>query len=100
MAFKTGLRLPVSMRDVFPHGCYLVPDSITEAMDYNEATHTRSPARTSRPASRSIPARSPTWRAAPARWWSRSWPTRCPSHRNAVSCHADDLLHLACGVLG
>ncbi len=45
MAFKNGLRLPVSMRDVFPHGCCLVPDSITEAMDYDEATRMRSPAR-------------------------------------------------------
>ncbi len=44
MAFKNGLRLPVSIRDAFPHGCCVVPDSITEAMDHNEATHTRSPA--------------------------------------------------------
>ena len=44
MAFKNSLRLAVSTRDVFPHGCCLVPDSITEATDCNEATHTRSPA--------------------------------------------------------
>jgi hypothetical protein len=45
MAFKNGSRLPVSMQDAFPHGCCLVPDSITEAMDYDEATRTRSPSR-------------------------------------------------------
>jgi hypothetical protein len=32
------------MADVFPHGCHLVPDSITEAIDYDEATGRRSPA--------------------------------------------------------
>jgi hypothetical protein len=42
---KNGLRLPVSMADAFPHGCCLVPDSITEAMDYDEATRSRSPSR-------------------------------------------------------
>ena len=38
MALNTGKRLPVSMQDAFPHGCHLVPDSIVEAMDYDEAT--------------------------------------------------------------
>jgi hypothetical protein len=32
------------MHDVFPHGCHLVPGSITEAQDYDEATGRRSPA--------------------------------------------------------
>ena len=32
------------MADAFPHGCYLVPDSITEAQDYDEKTRTRTPA--------------------------------------------------------
>jgi hypothetical protein len=32
------------MQDVFPHGCHLVPDSIAEAQDYDEATGRRSPA--------------------------------------------------------
>ncbi len=40
---RTGVRLRVSMRDVFPHGCHLVPDSIVEAQDYDEATRRRSP---------------------------------------------------------
>jgi hypothetical protein len=41
MALNTGKRLPVSMQDAFPHGCHLVPDSIVEAMDYDEATRRR-----------------------------------------------------------
>jgi hypothetical protein len=44
MALKNGLRLPVSMHDVFSHGCHLVPDSITVAQDYDERTKQRSPA--------------------------------------------------------
>ena len=44
MALKNGSRLGVSMADVFPYGCHLVPGSITEAQDYDEATGTRSPA--------------------------------------------------------
>jgi hypothetical protein len=43
MALKTGSRFPVSMRDVFPHGCCLVPDSIAEAHDYDEKTKKRTP---------------------------------------------------------
>ena len=44
MSIRTGNRFPVSMADVFSHGCHLVPDSIAEAIDYDEATGTRSPA--------------------------------------------------------
>ena len=44
MALRNGSRLGVSMADVFPNGCHLVPDSITEAQDYDEATGRRSPA--------------------------------------------------------
>jgi hypothetical protein len=44
MAFKNGTRLPVNMAQVFPHGCHLMPDSITEAQDYDEQTRTRTPA--------------------------------------------------------
>jgi hypothetical protein len=44
MALKTGSRFPVSMHDVFPHGCCLVPDSIAEAQDYDEKTKRRTPA--------------------------------------------------------
>ena len=40
---KGGTRFPVSMPQVFPHGCRLMPDSITEAQDYDEKTKTRSP---------------------------------------------------------
>jgi len=44
MAFKNGTRLPVSMAQVFPQGCHLMPDSITEAQDYDEKTKVRTPA--------------------------------------------------------
>ena len=32
------------MAEVFPHGCHLMPDSITEAQDYDEETRRRTPA--------------------------------------------------------
>lgn len=41
---RNGSRFPVAMADVFPHGCHLVPDSISEAMDYDAETRRRSPA--------------------------------------------------------
>jgi hypothetical protein len=41
---RNGARFPVAMADAFPAGCALVPDSITEAQDYDEVTRTRSPA--------------------------------------------------------
>ncbi|GAA2368140.1 transcriptional regulator [Dactylosporangium salmoneum] len=44
MALKGGTRFSVRFEDVFPAGCVLVPDSIAEAQDYNEATRTRTPA--------------------------------------------------------
>ena len=44
MAFKNGMRFPVSMAQAFPAGCCLVPESIAEAQDYDEKTKTRSPA--------------------------------------------------------
>ncbi len=44
MALRNGSRLPVSMHEVFPHGCHLMPESITEAQDYDEQTRTRRPA--------------------------------------------------------
>lgn len=40
-ASRNGSRLTVSMEDVFPHGCYLEPDSISEAQDCDEMTETR-----------------------------------------------------------
>ena len=40
---KNGARLGVSQAGVFPHGCHLVPGSITEVQDYDEATGRRSP---------------------------------------------------------
>ena len=43
MALSPGSRFPVSNHDVFPHGCCLVPDSITEAQDYDEKTRRRTP---------------------------------------------------------
>lgn len=42
-AIKAGCRFPVRMADVFPDGCCLVPESISEAQDYNEKTKTRTP---------------------------------------------------------
>ena len=44
MAVKNGTRLPVSQAEVFPNGCHLIPESITEAQDYNEQTRERTPA--------------------------------------------------------
>jgi hypothetical protein len=44
MAFNPGVRLPVGMAEVFPAGCHLLPDSITEAQDWDEATRVRTPA--------------------------------------------------------
>src|SRR5215469_16416987 len=44
MAVKGGTRFAVTMGQVFPEGCHLVPDSISEAMDYDEETKRRSPA--------------------------------------------------------
>ena len=44
MALGNGARLPVGMAGVFPAGCHLVPDSITEAQDWDEATRARTPA--------------------------------------------------------
>ena len=41
---SSGVRLPATMAEVFPAGCHLVPDSIIEAMDYDEATGRRFPA--------------------------------------------------------
>src|SRR5262249_6027435 len=41
---KNGTRLTVSMGEVFPQGCHLVPDSISEVQDYDENTRQRTPA--------------------------------------------------------
>ena len=85
MALNTGKRLPVSMQDAFPHGCHLVPDSIVEAMDYDEATRRRSAAvdkQTGQPVWQvRVMDMDPSWRAGRARSWSRSWRTRCRSRR-------------------
>ena len=43
MALRNGSRFAVSMADVFPDGCALVPGSISEAQDYDEKTKTRTP---------------------------------------------------------
>jgi len=44
LALSNGVRLPAGMAEVFPAGCHLLPDSITEAQDWDEATRTRTPA--------------------------------------------------------
>jgi len=43
MAIGNGVRLPVGTGGVFPAGCRLLPDSITEAQDWDEATRARTP---------------------------------------------------------
>lgn len=45
MAFKSGMRFKITMAEVFPAGCVLVPSSITEAQDFDERTGRRSPAK-------------------------------------------------------
>jgi hypothetical protein len=40
---KNGSRFSVGMADVFPQGCHLVPDSISEVQDYDENTRRRTP---------------------------------------------------------
>ena len=44
MALNTGTRLSTQMAEVFPAGCCLLPDSISEAQDWDEATRVRTPA--------------------------------------------------------
>lgn len=41
---RNGARLVVSQADVFPFGCHLVPNSISEVEEYDERTKTRHPA--------------------------------------------------------
>ena len=41
---RGGSRFPVTMQQAFPQGCHLVPDSIADAMDYDEKTKARTPA--------------------------------------------------------
>ena len=89
MALRNGSRFAVSMADVFPHGCHLVPDSIAEAMDYDEKTKRPHPRdrqgdRTGGCSSAGWWTWTPTWKAGPARSWSRSWPTGCPPRRPAA----------------
>jgi hypothetical protein len=43
MALGNGVRLPVAMAGVFPAGCHLLPDSITEAQDWDEEARVRRP---------------------------------------------------------
>lgn len=45
MALRNGMRFAVSMGEVFPAGCVLVPFSITEAQDFDERSGRRSPAK-------------------------------------------------------
>jgi hypothetical protein len=45
MALSGGTRFKVTMGEVFPGGCNLVPGSIAEAQDYDERTGRRSPAK-------------------------------------------------------
>ena len=86
---RNGTRLTVSMAEVFPQGCHLVPDSISEVQDYDEKTRQRTPTVDKVTGSRVWQCRvedldDPSWRDAPARWWSRSWPTGCRSRRRGL----------------
>jgi hypothetical protein len=44
VALNAGVRLPVGTADVFPAGCHLLPDSISEAQDWDEVSRVRTPA--------------------------------------------------------
>jgi len=44
VALSNGVRLPVGMAEVFPAGCHLLPDSISEAQDWDEVSRVRTPA--------------------------------------------------------
>lgn len=44
MALSNGVRLPVATAEVFPAGCHLMPDSISEAQDWDEVSRVRTPA--------------------------------------------------------
>jgi hypothetical protein len=45
VALIGGARFALRMEDLFPNGCNLVPDSISEAMDFDEKTRQRTPAK-------------------------------------------------------
>ncbi|GEM_PF-4623671 len=72
MALNTGSRLHVPMPEVFPGGCYLMPNSIVEAQDWDEVTRVRTPAVDKLTGSGFGTCASWTWtrpwRADPARW--------------------------------
>ena len=85
MALRNGSRFAVSMTEVFPHGCCLVPDSISEGQDYDEKTKTRRPAIDKLTGQRVFQCRvvdlDPELEGGPGRRWSRSWPTGCRPRR-------------------
>jgi hypothetical protein len=76
MALRNGSRFAVSMADVFPDGCYLVPDSFSEVQDYDEKTKVRTPSTDKVTASGSTSAGwwtwTRSWRAGRGRRWSSS----------------------------
>jgi len=93
MAVTAGIRLPVAHGDVFPHGCHLVPDSITEAQDWDEVSRTRSPTVDKVTGKRVYHVRvidlDPVLEGRSPRSWSR-WPPigrlrRRPGHRSSRS---------------
>ena len=45
MALTGGARFALRMDDLFPAGAMLVPDSISEAMDFDEKTRARTPSK-------------------------------------------------------
>jgi hypothetical protein len=79
MALRNGSRFSVNMHEVFSHGCHLVPDSITEAQDYDEKTKRRTPAVDKLTGKRVYQCRvvdmDPELEGRSRRWSSRSSPT-------------------------
>jgi hypothetical protein len=45
MALSNGVRLPVGTAEVFPAGCHLLPDSISEAQDWGRGNPGADPGR-------------------------------------------------------
>ena len=87
MALRNGSRFGVSMADVFPHGCHLVPDSISEAQDYDERTKRRTPSIDKVTGTRVFQCRvvdmDPDLEGRSRESRVRSWPTVCRSRRPA-----------------
>jgi hypothetical protein len=56
MALKNDSWLPVSMADASSEGCFLMPDSISEAQDHDEKTKARHPSMDKKASAHGAPA--------------------------------------------